>query len=139
MNREILFRAKRKNNGKWVEGYYVPHIVEGKIVHHFILTGEADLVETEDDELILKFYWEEIDPDTLCQYTGLTDKNGQKIWENDIVYDGERLWQVHYYKHYGMYMLKGIKHNGGSNGMNTNFSECEVIGNIFDNSELLEV
>lgn len=50
---------------QWVEGYYVPHIIEGKIVHHFLLTGEASLVETKEDELILDFYWEEIDPKTL--------------------------------------------------------------------------
>ena len=66
-----LFKAKRKNwkslceEEQWVEGYYVPHIIEGKIVHHFLLTGEASLVETKEDELILDFYWEEIDPKTL--------------------------------------------------------------------------
>ena len=66
-----LFKAKRKNwkslseEEQWVEGYYVRHIIEGKIVHHFLLTGEASLVETKEDELILDFYWEEIDPKTL--------------------------------------------------------------------------
>lgn len=66
-----LFKAKRKNwkslseEEQWVEGYYVPHIIEGKIVHHFLLTGEASLVETKEDELILDFYWEETDPKTL--------------------------------------------------------------------------
>lgn len=83
--REILFKAKRKGNGEWVEGYYVPHIVEGKIVHHYILTSEASLEETKDDDLVLDFYREEIDPNTLCQCTGITDKNGKKIWENDII------------------------------------------------------
>lgn len=146
MNREILFRAKRKNNGKWVEGYCVPHIVEGKIVHHFILTGEADLVETEDDELILKFYWEEIDQDTLCQFTGLVDKNGQKIWENDICDRKEKYpeivtlnkgdWQLDYSYVFGKEMH--------SDACNLGFYACErkcveVIGNIFDNPELLEV
>ena len=66
-----LFKAKKKNwknlpeKDQWVEGYYVPHIIVGKIVHHFLLTGEASLVETKEDELILDFYWEEIDPKTL--------------------------------------------------------------------------
>lgn len=158
--REILFKAKRKDNDEWVEGYYVPHIVEGKIVHHFILTGEADLVETEDDELILKFYWEEIDPDTLCQYTGLTDKNGKKIWENDILkgyqypflssegkenYYAEVVWFTNC-NAFGTYTFKNPRANvcGISEGNtelmeNWNPEDWEVIGNIFDNADLLEV
>lgn len=40
-------------------------LLKGKIVHHFLLTGEASLIETKEDELILDFYWEEIDPKTL--------------------------------------------------------------------------
>lgn len=142
--REILFKAKRKDNGEWVEGYYVPHIVEGKIVHHFILTGESDLVETEDDELILKFYWEEIDPDTLCQYTGLTDKNGQKIWENDILRrDG--YWDIRIEFENGTFMVRNadkvqyINHVTCTPISTFNIKGYEVIGNIFDNAELLEV
>lgn len=120
--REILFKAKRLDNGEWVEG---------DLLH----TRHADVVLISDfkDQLF------RCDGNTLCQYTGLTDKNGKKIWENDIVSDRERLWQVHYYKHFAMYMLKGINHNGGSNGMNTNLTECKVVGNIFDNADLLEV
>ena len=83
MSREILFKAKRKNwrnlpkEKWWVEGFYVPHIVDGEIVHHYILTGEASLEETKEDDLVLDFYTEEIDPNTLCQYTELTDKSGK--------------------------------------------------------------
>ena len=128
--REILFKAKRLDNGEWVEGYYVYCRKRHYILP--VLNKAIGFDEREDE-------WIEIDPDTICQYTGLTDKNGKKIWENDIVSDGERLWQVHYYKHFAMYMLKGINHNGGSNGMNTNLTECKVVGNIFDNPELLEV
>lgn len=140
MNREILFRAKRKDNGEWVEGYYVPHIVEGKIVHHFILTGESDLVETEDDELILKFYWEEIDPDTLCQYTGLTDKNGQKIWENDIVRNEEGdIGVVQWFEEHAAFMIWNKTKNCVCYLAENDFSKIEIVGNEFDNPELLEV
>lgn len=68
---KALFKAKRKNwkslpeKDQWVEGYYVSHVIEGKIVHHYLLMGKASLVETKDDDFILDFYWEEIDPETL--------------------------------------------------------------------------
>ena len=71
--REILFKAKRKDNGKWVEGYLMD---ENYINVPF---NDYDACGRFDDPI-------EINPETLCQYTGLTDKNGRKIWENDITY-----------------------------------------------------
>lgn len=64
MSREIIFKAKRKNwrslpkEEWWVEGFYVPRIVDGKIVNYYILTGEASLEETKEDDLVLDFYKE---------------------------------------------------------------------------------
>lgn len=63
----------------------------------------------------------DVDPSTIRQYTGLTDKNGKKIWENDIV------------RHKESQCIGAVK------WYSEVFNECEVIGNIFDNPELLEV
>lgn len=84
--REILFRAKRKDNSEWVEGYLFDdgfpnpkhYFVGGIIVKPYI--GDAD-----DKWNIVGIDFCEIDPETLCQFTGMTDKNGKRIWENDII------------------------------------------------------
>lgn len=132
--REILFKAKRLNNGKWVEGYYLPGMkfpaYDG--VNDFIIEKNGNYYA--------------ICTDTLCQYTGLTDKNGKKIWENDICDRKEKYpevvtynkgdWQLDYSYVFG----KEIHHDACNLGFYVCERNCvEVIGNIFDNPELLEV
>lgn len=143
MNREILFKARRKDNGEWVEGYYC----KWKQIRRTICVTEEKIVDCiivwMSDGSMLRY---EIDPDTLCQYTGLTDKNGKKIWENDICDRKEKYpeivtynkgdWQLDY-----SYALGKEKH---FSACNLGFYVCErncveVIGNVFDNPELLEV
>lgn len=136
MKGRYLFKAKRIDNGEWVTGHYVKGLdIYAKEVHLifepttiFYSSGETD-------------GWSEVDPSTICQCTGLKDKNGKLIWENDIV-KGHRInfgshrhiGKVKYIN--GRYEIIGVKQYAGfSDALSLSY---EVLGNIFDNPELLE-
>ena len=122
MNREILFKAKRKDNGEWVEGDAIHEPIGMSIRHE--KSGMSVRVP--------------VDPDTLCQFTGLTDKNGRKIWENDIVHCGTKLrvsW--HHFKASWVLSKKGWMYNHFF-GEAVEPEDVEVVGNVFDNPDLLE-
>ena len=119
--REILFRGKRIDNDEWVIGslaaeYYKKH-------------GVMMIAPSED--VIFK-----VDPDTIGQYTGLTDKNGEKIFEGDIIFDPEMKEN-----HIVEFDEGGFCAGDMFLQAYISFDEfdSEVIGNIHDNSELLEV
>ena len=125
--REILFKAKRIDNGEWVEGYYYKRIQEKEIV---------DAIEKCDGTVYSIEYYQ-IKTETLCQYTGLTDKNGNKIWENDVVYIPYAHLEDTYCKvifTFGSFI--GELADGTHDSILSR--NAEVIGNIFDNPELLE-
>lgn len=133
MNNIYLFRAKRIDNGEWVEGYYV--LID---VYHYIYTGNLY-----NGGLYVVAERFEIDIDTLCPCTGLKDKNGNLIWENDIVRDDngnlyKAFWQDRYYQ-FSWICVKSDKLPIGAKWdfWSIRNYEIEVIGNIFDNPELM--
>ena len=135
--REILFKAKRADNGEWVTGYYIKSIVDGSVFGYI-----RESIFGTDIKIMLN---------TLCQYTGLTDKNGNLIWENDVVKATVRqnslcqsstysdFYQVAYHEKNCYFYLKKKNNNLLFDGNWCYYlKSIEVIGNIFDNPELLE-
>lgn len=132
-----LFKAKRADNGKWVQGY-----LYGIWEKRYILWGMTNDVPN----MI------EVDPSTICQCTGLKDKNGKLIWENDVIkyHFGNAYAQIRYgayqscfdsqkTEHIGFYVDWSESRNYRKDlGYWINMVNAEVIGNIFDNKELLE-
>ena len=135
--REILFRGKCnetcKYNGQWIEGFY----------------GEDDgkpIIARSTDHGLIGYFCE---PDSIGQYTGLTDKNGRKIFEGDIIhleysqvffggeYFGEYTAEVSYKE--GCFITDGINNGDEIETPLSGFDndEVEIIGNIHDNPELL--
>ena len=136
--REILYKAKRIDNGEWVYGSYLYTFCEDKNCPIVGIQGEKHWIVEENGNI----FW--IDEDTICQYTGMTDKNGQKIWENDILvaHLDEKFPEDETYE-------QVIWHESGFCTKEKNSTDCEpldgfdtryfaVCWNIFDNAELLE-
>lgn len=138
--REILFRGKRADNGEWVEGYYT-ELPCGSL-GATIFSNDEELVCEDTKSYIIKVFTKqhtnysnsnplqviecekyEVVPETVGQYTGLTDKNGNKIFEGDIVYN--RVFRA---------QIKLRNGHFSPFGGDTFFAdECEVIGDIYDN------
>ena len=154
--REILFKAKRVDNGEWVEG-------------NLVLSNDAEedfraiIIPNIDSNMFTKHIgfkevscdlgfekWYKVDKNTICQFTGLTDKNGKRIWENDIVkyhfgketavikfgeyrscFDSAKSCHVGFYVEWKNNLRKDL-------GYWVKMIDCNVIGNKFDNPELLE-
>lgn len=136
-----MFRGKRLQGGNWVEGYFFKSDINKRERE----SGKATLIFTPDcDTFIMvpechnSFM---VVSDTVGQYTGLKDKNGQKIFEGDIAKNEYEDRKYQYFKIFyndktlqwevmNKYGMSGILHNVIGN--------MEIIGNIHDNPELLE-
>lgn len=133
MSREILFRAKKVEGGEWVDGYIVK-----KHGTYFLYDINNSDTCRQNNYLI--------DEDTICQYTGLTDMNGKKIFEGDIVRFGKNYGEVKFGLHESNWQID--KYNQGffakfskvyfRNELGFWRDKVIVTGNIYDNPELLE-
>lgn len=127
---KILFKGKRKDNGEWIEGFYV---CLGNDLH-YILTGKLDLTKH-----CVMFEKHAVIPETVGQYTGLTDKNGKKIFEGDVVNFKTTAYffkncRINYESQFARFCA--IDNKGYEYPMDKTFNN-EIIGNVFDNPELL--
>ena len=150
MGREILFKAKRK---KWRELPKEEWWVEGNLITNEREEGTAYIGYIFDvhNGVIEDFDIVEIDPETLCQYTGLNDKNGKRIWENDILHNGNKMivkwnepcgrWDLYIVNvsHIPMGAWRPLVIDWRTSDWKeySDCHECEVIDNIFYNPELL--
>lgn len=129
--REILFKAKRLDNGEWVEGYVVYRNKGSEFESCGIIQSTFS---TTDSKVAYLFNFTEIqvDPETVCQYTGLTDKKCVKAFENDKVYDPEenRIFTIKWDSELARFVL--VDDNGWSKKDITRLFYCEIIGNIYD-------
>lgn len=128
MQREIKFRGKRIDNGKWVYGDFRSEencIAVPCYIRHFGIGYDVYPV----------------DPDTVGQYTGLKDKNGREIYEGDIISARGIILTVKYIG--GVFFACNVDSNIDKYPLYIlceweNESGCEIIGNIHDNPELLK-
>lgn len=122
-----IYRGKRIDTGEWGEGYFIG--LQSK------LTGKDIFLIVDENEVYHK-----VDPETIGEYTGITDKNGVRIFEGDIVlkrtYQGKKPFPVAY--HDGMFHCGwGGGSSTATHGYTLADKQIEVIGNIYDNPELL--
>ena len=127
MNREIIFRGKRIDNGEWAYGSLV--VEEDK---YYIALSINDNIKRDDYDV----YMLEVIPKTIGQYTGLHDKNGKEIYEGDIGRTFKEDICVVVYKYNGFW-LKVIDKSKNYRWVIFIENNIEVIGNIYDNPELL--
>ena len=148
MEDRYLFKAKRVDNGEWVIGYYgvigERNVIIEKYAENYYC---PDTCESRHGNQI-----HEVNSKTICQCTGLKDKNGKLIWENDVIkyHFGNEYAQIRYgayqscfdsqkTEHIGFYVDWSENRNYRKDlGYWINMVNAEIIGNIFDNKELLE-
>ena len=131
-NDRYLFKAKRLDNGDWLVGYVIKYGYTGKEKYYIVPSYASDLCAIE------------VDPSTICQCTGLKDKNDKIIWENDIMvahldesYPDDKTYQKVIWSESGFHSkVKGSEDIEPIDRFDQEW--FAVIGNIFDNPELLE-
>ena len=126
-----LFLGKRETDGKWVEGYLYPGIGQHK--GKWFITVVDDCLTTSHTYAVIS--------ETIREFTGLSDKTGKGIFEGDIVERGDRIWVIEYDNMCAQFVMKTFTDRGvfWIRSFDLIPSEwCEVIGNKFDNPELIK-
>lgn len=137
MNREILFRGKRVDNGEWVYGFYNRCEARLTYTEEHYKNNPRSWIQTLTEEGFAG-QLVHVDSETVGQYTGLTDKNGKKIFEGDIVehdfgsyHIGKRRATVEYNKEYCCFRFCPI-----NNWAYCEMGDCVVVGNIYDKPDM---
>lgn len=130
MNREILFRGKRNDNGEWIESCNIntQYDMYGKKHIYIGLYFQSKLYPLQKN-----IEWHEVDPETVGRYTGLT-VNGTKLFEGDIAKADEDVYVCFWNECNYEFGFTNSKRDFGI----AYAQDIEIIGNIFDNKELLE-
>lgn len=140
--REILFRGKSKDTGEWVYGNYMYNLrYNTHMILHYECACQNGTKPLPTDYSLCDC---DVDPETVCQYTGLTDKNGRNIFEGDIIevctfgFNSERFITEVIYEKCAFRLKNGrnMFYHGQSDF--TRVDDAKVAGNVFDNPELLE-
>lgn len=130
--REYKFRGKRIDNGKWTYGFYYKYEVPGEI-HHYMYRNAMDDCS--------------VDPETVGQYAGIRDRNGNEVYEGDILrvpdlYETPENTVTTYHSELVGFNRCAFTLGGQPLPLTEDADyvsdECEVIGNIYDNPDLLE-
>lgn len=127
--REILFKAKRTDNEEWVEGDLIQAQNKKYIAFGWSIDNEGEQYYNFDCALV-----HEVEPETICQYTGLTDKNKVKAFECDKVYDPheQKTFTIKWDRELAAFVLEDDE--GWFYSDIARLFYCEIIGNIYDNT-----
>ena len=140
--RDILFRGKRIDNGKWVYGFY-----DGQQIRTYYDRNYKMLTTIDERTHAIIHSFHRVIAGTVGEYTGLTDKNGKRIFEGDILEflddDGEKsLYIVRWSDDYSGWATKSTNMKCDDETMDCweHFREChEVVGNIYENDNISEL
>lgn len=140
MNREILFRGRRIDNGEWIQGSLVTRAfvksATGQDIPYIFNTDECSNADCFEDFTDNYGYYE-VDPATVGQFTGLLDKKGNRVFEGDLIITetggiGYVVWRD------AAFAIKSPGSEAIDWVHSSEYAKCEVIVNINDNTELIK-
>ena len=130
--REIKFRGRHTQSRTWLYGNLIKDSHgDMYIVSISEFSPDGHHLHYDGDDTPMFF-----DQETIGQFTGFRGKNGEEIYEGDILYTNEADWIAKVIWHYDGFMLTGLNNTGFS--CSPDYDQCTVIGNIYENSEFLK-